>query len=154
MLRSSATEQGKVREVERRPGGLDMLKINVQTIPHDEHRYPTSGDYWEDEEGTLQVRISEVGDRRYEFLVAMHELIEFELCRLRGIGEPVITAFDVQFEREIDERVRDPDEEPGDDPSAPYHREHVFATKLERMLADEMGVDWDEYEDSLGELFE
>jgi hypothetical protein len=154
MLPSTAPEQGKVRAVGGREGDAHMLKINVQTIDHDEQRYPTSGDYWEDDDGTLQVRISEVGDRRYEFLVAMHELIEFELCRLRGIAEPVITAFDVQFEKEIEEGLRDLDEQPGDDPSAPYHREHVFATKLERMLAEEMGVDWDEYDDRLGELFE
>ena len=76
-------------------------------------------------------------------------MIEKELCRQRSISEPEITRFDVQFEEEREQGLHDPDEEPGDDLSAPYHREHVFATKLERMLAREMGVDWDAYEDFL-----
>ena len=123
-----------------------MLKIQIETIPHDQHCYPTVGNYWDDSDGTLQVRVSEMGDPRYEFLVAVHELIEKELCRQRGISEPEITRFDVQFEEERERGLHDPDKEPGDDPSAPYHRDHVFATKLERMLAREMGVDWDAYE--------
>src|SRR3954469_25221246 len=106
MLPSTAPEQGKVRAVGGREGDARMLKINVQTIHHDEHRYPTSGDYWEDEDGTLQVRVSEVGGRRYEFFAALHDAIDFELSRLRGIAEPVITAFDVQFEKEIEEGLR------------------------------------------------
>jgi hypothetical protein len=129
-----------------------MLKIHIETIPHGEHRYPMVGDYWDDPDGTLQVRVSEMGDPRYEFLVTIHELIEKELCRQRGISEPEITRFDLQFEEECKQGLHDPDEEPGDDPSAPYHREHVFATKLERMLACEMGVDWDTYEEFLMEL--
>jgi hypothetical protein len=123
----------------------------VSTIAQDEHRYPTVGDYWDAEDGTLEVRVTDLGDRRYEFLIALHELIERELCRTRGIAEPVIMAFDVAYE-EARERG-DPDvlEEPGDDPRAPYHREHVFATNIERMLAAELGVSWDRYEEALEE---
>lgn len=131
-----------------------MLRINIETIPHDEQRYPTVGDYWEDADGTLQVRVSDLGDRRCEFLIALHELVEFELCRQRGITEREITAFDMQFEKEIAAGIRDDDEEPGDDAGAPYHREHVFATKVERMVATEMRVDWDDYEDRLHALYE
>jgi hypothetical protein len=36
--------------------------------------------------------------------------------------------------------------EPGDDAKAPYHREHVFATKIERLLAVELGVNWRDYD--------
>lgn len=131
-----------------------MLKIRIETIPHDRQRYPTVGDYWDDPDGTLQVRISDVGDRRLELLVALHELIECELCRQRGIAEPDIMAFDLAFEKEIEAGERDDDEEPGDDPRAPYHREHVYATNVERMLAYEMGVNWDEYGERLDELYE
>jgi hypothetical protein len=58
----------------------------------------------------------------------------------------------MQFEQECERGLYDPDEEPGDDLRAPYHCEHVFATKVERMLAREMGVDWDAYEGMLVEL--
>ena len=63
-------------------------------------------------------------------------------------------AFDLAFETEIEQGQRDDDEEPGDDPRAPYHREHVYATNVERMLAYEMGVNWDEYGERLDELYE
>src|SRR5215207_4505971 len=98
------------------PRCTEMLKIRIETISHDRQRYPTVGDYWDDPDGTLQVRISEVGDRRLELLVALHELIECELCRQRGIAEPDIMAFDLAFEKEIEAGECDEDEEPGDDP--------------------------------------
>jgi hypothetical protein len=28
-----------------------MMKINIETIPHSDQRYPTVGDYWDDENG-------------------------------------------------------------------------------------------------------
>jgi hypothetical protein len=131
-----------------------MLKINVSTVPQDEQRYATIGDYWDSEDGTLEVRVTDLGDRRYEFLIALHELIEQELCRTRGIAEPDIMSFDVAYE---EARKRgDPNvlEEPGDDPRAPYHREHVFASNIERMIAAELGVNWERYEESLEEHWE
>jgi hypothetical protein len=38
---------------------------------------------------------------------------------------------------------------PGDDPKAPYHREHRFATRIERLLARELRVNWATYEAGL-----
>jgi len=35
--------------------------------------------------------------------------------------------------------------EPGDDPRAPYYREHQFASGMERLMAAELGVDWQQY---------
>jgi hypothetical protein len=131
-----------------------MLKIRIETLPHKQHRYPMVGDYWDDPDGTLQVRVSEMGDPRYEFLVAFHELVEKELCRVRGITEQEVTRFDLAFEDGIGKGLRDPDAEPGDAPDAPYRREHRFATILEQMLAHEMGVDWDAYEGALDKLYE
>jgi hypothetical protein len=131
-----------------------MLKIHIETIPHEQHRYPMVGDYWDESDGTLQVRVSEMGDPRYEFLVAFHELIEKELCRQRGISEPEVTRFDMQFEAEREQGLHGLTDEAGDAPDAPYRREHVFATNLERMLAHEMGVDWSTYEGCLDALDE
>lgn len=128
-----------------------MLKIFIQSIPHNEQRYETVGDYWDDEEGVEQVRVSQLPDWRWEFLVAVHELIEKGLTKHRGIDEHTISQFDVQFEA-----ARDRGEvsgEPGDAPDAPYQQEHFFATCIERLLAAQLNVDWFQYEayvDSLG----
>lgn len=126
------------------------MKIEVQTIPHHEQRYPTVGDYWE-EEGVVQIRVSEMHDWRYVILVAVHELIEMMLARYRGISEDDIGRFDMEFERKREQGAVTG--EPGDAAEAPYRREHFFATNVERLLAAELGVDWPIYEtyvDSLG----
>lgn len=126
------------------------MKIRIETIPHQAQRYPTVGDYW-DEAGVEEIRVSEMPDWRYEALVAVHEMIEMILVKHRGISEQSISQFDIAFEQSREEgKVRG---EPGDDPRAPYQKEHFFATNLERLLAAELGVDWFEYDtlvDGLG----
>lgn len=117
--------------------------IKIEVIPHGSQRYPTVGDYWYQYAQKLQVRISDLGDPDYEFLVLIHELVESHLCQKRGIPEQSIKEFDMKYEEE-----RDPEDkitEPGDSPRAPYRREHQFATKIERIVAQELGVDWAEY---------
>jgi hypothetical protein len=112
------------------------MKIVIETIPHTEHRYSTFGDYWRDPDGTLQIRVSEMIDHRDSLLCAIHELVEVLLCEERGIAEPDIMAFDVAH----------PDaEEPGELPDAPYHKEHVFAEAIERLMALELGRNWQDY---------
>lgn len=126
-----------------------MRNFNIKTIRHGEQRYPTAGDYWLDSEGTEQVRVSDAGNPDYEFLVAVHELIELWLCEKRGIPEPLIRAFDEEFERNRKEGNAD---EPGNDPRAPYHKEHLFATFIEQEIAGQIGIDWNEYDKALNSL--
>ena len=129
------------------------MHIYIDTIAHEEQRYPTVGDYWfpwrEQKDTCIEVRVSRMGNEDYEFLVAIHEQIEAYLTKKRGITETLITNFDVEFEKN---RPKGNTNEPGNDPDAPYHKEHVFATKLERMLAEELGVDWDKYDAAVNAL--
>jgi hypothetical protein len=111
-------------------------------VPHDSQRYDTVGDYQE-EGNTIFFSISRMHDDRYEQLVAIHELVEKILVTARGIPDRAIDQFDMAYEAA---RTPDNDDEPGNDPAAPYHKEHLFATKVERMLADELGLDWDVYD--------
>lgn len=125
--------------------------MNVETIPHEAQRYPTVGDYWEDENGIQQIRISEMMDWRYEVLVTVHEIVEMALTKKRSIEEQAITEFDVQFEKDKEKGLCSG--EAGDHVNAPYRKEHFFATNLERLFAAELGVDWFEYDryvDALG----
>lgn len=123
------------------------MNITIKTIPHSDQRYPTIGDYWFEDNGDIQIRVSDTGNWKYELLVALHELIEVSLCKDRGISEPAIKAFDEHFE--ANRSVFDPDSEPGDDPKAPYRKEHRFAENLERLFAAELGVNWDSYDEDL-----
>ena len=89
--------------------------------------------------GDLLISVSKMSDPRYETLVAAHELIEAMLCRQAGISERAVDAFDRHYEAH---RKAGDQSEPGDDPRAPYHRQHVAATKIERELAALLGVVW------------
>lgn len=124
------------------------MKIVIETIPHSQHRYETVGDWWTDEDGTLQIRVSDLGDEKAEQLVAIHELVELLLCKARGVSEQAVDAFDKAFE---EDRADGDDSEPGDAVDAPYRDEHCFATAVERMVCAAMGVAWDTYEEMIEE---
>ena len=119
-----------------------MLAIEIKTIPHEMQRYPTVGDYF-CRDGKSLFFVSDLDDWRYETLVALHEVIEEALTRLRGISEEEISDFDMAYERD---RIAGDNSEPGDSPKAPYHHEHVFATSIERLVAQALGVNWQEYD--------
>lgn len=123
-----------------------MLNIHIKTIPDTEQRYDTSGDYQKQDDGSLLITVSDMQDSRHEFLIALHELVESYLCEQRGVTIEAIDAFDMEYEKN-----RAPDDqtsEPGNHPDAPYHREHMFAIEIEKKMAEELGVDWDEYKKS------
>lgn len=122
-----------------------MLRIEIKTIPHKKQRYETCGDYWENEKGDIHIRVSEMRNPRYEFLVALHEMVEQFLTRERGIKEADITEFDINFEKQREMGIHKAEDEPGDDVEAPYRREHFVATNIERILANELGIDWKSY---------
>ena len=121
------------------------MKILIETIQHEKQRYPTVGDWYVDKEG-WHIKVSKMGNWKYELLVAIHELIEYSLCKDRKITDAVVSKFDKQFEKEREVGVHSMDEEAGDSPLAPYRKEHFFATNLERLLAAALGVDWKKYD--------
>ena len=126
--------------------------IVVETLPYDQMRYPSAGDYLTDDLGTLEVWVAALPDRRYESLVAIHEIVEATLCREAGVTEAEIDQFDLQFEADRALGRHSPDAEPGDDPGAPYRRQHLMATAIEKMVAAALGVDWRAYEDAVNAL--
>lgn len=116
--------------------------IVVETVPHGQQPYNTCGFYGTDN-GAMHVTVSMMPDWKYTALVAIHEIIEATICRSDGVTDDEITAFDVAFTG---------DGEPGDDPAAPYRRQHLMATAIEKMLAAAMGVDWKTYESAIDAL--
>lgn len=111
--------------------------ITIETIPHAQQRYETVGDYFRDAYGTLQIRVTSLGDRRSELLVAIHELVEQVLTEAAGIPNEVIDRFDMGHP-ELDD--------PGADPRAPYHRQHTIATSIEMLLCAELGMSWADHD--------
>lgn len=126
---------------------IKLIKIDVRVIPHGTQRYVTVGDWFFNSiNNTLWIRVSELGDWRYNYLVAQHEQIEAMLCIHRGIDEKAITMFDMAYEKERAKGNPDNQAEPGDHFLAPYRKEHFFATSIERLIAAELEVDWEEYD--------
>ena len=122
------------------------MRIQIETIPHEQQRYSTTGDWQWDPEDTLQMHVSTLPDWRFSALIAVHELVEALLCRAHGVTTEMVDAWDMGPGKELDD--------PGDDPRAPYHREHDFAVGIERLFAHELGVDWNAYGDALDALYE
>lgn len=123
------------------------MMIDIRVIPHKEQRYETIGDWWFNKDNSkLSIRVSNLNNEDYENLIALHEQVEALLCLKRNIDEKKITAFDIKFEKHREFGNTD---EPGDDPKAPYRKEHFFATSIERLMAAELNIDWRKYEEAV-----
>ena len=127
--------------------GSSMVVYAV--IPHAWQAYNTIGNYDIADDGCIVIFISSLGNKLYEQAVLLHELVEITLIKDRGISVSDITAFDVEFENNRNNEF----DEPGDDPSSPYHREHKVASNVERRFIEEVGEDWGEYERVCTEVF-
>jgi hypothetical protein len=126
------------------------MDFETKVIKHQEQRYNTVGDWYPNIPQTkMFIRVSDMKNQDYNFLVMFHEIIESYLCHRRKISEPKITEFDVKYEAK---RPAGDTSEPGDDPEAPYRKEHFFATSLERLMAAELGVDWGKYDEAVQDL--
>jgi len=112
-----------------------MYKAEIDTIPHRDQRYDTIGDWWKSG-AWLKVRVSSMGNPDYEYLVALHELHERQLCMKMGITEQMVDAWDLAHEDE---------DEPGELEGCPYREPHLRATAIERVAANDLGVDWEHY---------
>jgi hypothetical protein len=119
-----------------------LPSVTVHVVPHSEQRYETSGDWvWKD--GGLVVTVSDLGDHRFNLLVAAHEVTEALLSKRDGVTEQEVDAWDIAH----------PDaEEPGEVEGCPYFTQHAEASRIERALADLMGIDWDAYSQSFERL--
>lgn len=126
-----------------------VKEICIKIIPHNEQRYETVGDYWKDENGIWQIRVSQTKSDAVSLLVALHELVEFILVDWSCISEEEITKFDIEFERK---RKRGNNDEPGFDTNAPYKNEHAIATAVELIMCAKMNIPWKDYEKIINSL--
>jgi hypothetical protein len=125
------------------------MDIHIKVIPESEMRAEVSGaDWFFDDKGDLQVRISPMSDWRRETLLAIHECVEAVMCHHNGVTVKAVDEFDQKYyETHAD------DLDAGDEPDAPYRHEHCLATAIERILCAELGVIWSEYDRELAETY-
>lgn len=128
------------------------MRILIETVPHNEQRYDTVGDWSIEPDGTWLILVSELPTKqshfpeKFAFLVALHELIEMAMCVAQGITPKMVDGFDLTW------KAHHGIVEPGDDPNAPYYHDHQLATGFERQMAALLGVNWIEYERAINAL--
>lgn len=125
------------------------MRIEIEIKALDQMRYPTVGDFFFKEDGTLKFEIADTGDIFLNKMVLIHEMIEQALTEKKGIKNTQIDEFDFEFEKNRKDGDTD---EPGFAIGCPYMAEHSFATGVEMGMCALSGVSWDEYEKILNEL--
>lgn len=121
---------------------MSSARIIIEAIPPDkmrlpEYRAPLNGDWFVNPEtGDVHIQVASVTDIWKDpeaFLIGFHELIEARLCKAAGVDQAAVDAFDSAFTG---------DGEPGDDPAAPYQKQHRQAMLMEHQMALFLGI-WD-----------
>lgn len=115
-----------------------MKPVHIKSIPHEKQRYETQGDYFE-KNGEIFIVVDEEKDPRFEFLCALHEFIESHLTMFKGIKWEDIDEYDQMLDGTY------PSLQPGEQINAPYRHEHVLADAIERMVCEDLGITWEEY---------
>ena len=123
---------------------FQINSFSIRYIPHNLQRYNTCGDWYLDETvGELVIKVSETGTPAYNFLIAIHELIEATLCIYQGVSGLEVDEWDFNH----------PDsDDPGSEEGCPYYSQHMVATTIEHMLAIVLRVSWDDYEEDIQRL--
>lgn len=130
-----------------------LEKINIEFIDHDKQRYKTVGDYFLDDKGVLQIRISRMKLEIYELAVLIHELTEMALLRYGGkVSFDDIDKFDMDFEDKREKGEVGEEDEPGMAVDCPYRDQHLVATSVEMAVIASAKLSWKEYEDGIYSL--
>lgn len=124
--------------------------VRILEVDHKDQRYNTIGDWKFHKELSLLIKVSRTSDIRYSYLIAVHELIEAMLCENDGITQEEVDQFDMNWEKPLPEINNY--SEPGDDPRSPYYNQHQFASAIEMLLAQRLGVNWARYEEEINKL--
>lgn len=129
------------------------MKIIIQSVPPHLIRSNQSGD-WSYTEDSILALVDEGLPPESQVAIGIHEVIEAWRCREREITDREVCAFDDQYEAERKEGKHNPNDEPGDDPAAPYRGQHMDATHAERAVCHALGITWQEHERAVQQLEE
>lgn len=120
--------------------------VSFERRPHKGMRYDTLGDWFYDDNGLLRVIVATDDgiapiSTKEQKLILLHELIEVWLCEEEGITQKMVDDFDFAWDHRGDPEVHAIDDEPGDDPRAPYRIQHRRAMIMEHLFANFLGMD-------------
>jgi hypothetical protein len=128
------------------------MDIHCQVVDNEEVKLRagfTGADWWFDYWGNLQVRVAKMDNKEHENTLAIHEIYEAMVCKLKGITVKQVDEFDKSFEEAHPENHG---LDSGDYPECPYAFAHSMATAPERVYAALAGICFKEYDDIVGAL--
>lgn len=111
-------------------------------------RSEQSGDWYYDGDTFIIYARNDI-PKASQLAILVHELIEAYLCRKHGVTDEAVSAFDDKYEAERKEGKHKEDDEPGDDPNAPYRIEHQAATHVERAACHALDLSWKTHSQSV-----
>lgn len=132
----------KIATNSKTPTTKGPTRILLEVIPHEQQRLGAPGDWFFTQEGNLTVRISDLGDWRYNFLVLRHEMDEAILCYFSGITTEMVDEDQAKAKP-----TDDPDSFSGY-PGARLQNQHNDALAAEWQMSRLLGVDWAKYGDA------
>ncbi len=106
-------------------------------------RYNTCGD-WRVLDEILVITVARLSNPLYHFAVAFHEYAEAVACIAKGITDKDVDDFDIYGPGALLD-------DPGRDPRAPYHKQHIVAEALEANFAKHIGIIWERYSQEIEE---
>ena len=118
------------------------------------------GDYYQAivppgaEEEPLKIIVARMENPDYEFLVALHELVEFYLIKKHGIDLKKIDEWENEFDKKKKEGKIPKEAVAGEQEDCPFRKEHKIAVKIEKTMAKYLKVNWKKYEEELDKLLE
>lgn len=129
-----------------------MLKTIIKSVDLNHQRYETLGDYYMKNKKRV-FSITETGNNLYDDLIFIHEFIEEVLTRNKGILEPKILKYDLEFDEKIKKGEVTLDAEPGDQLDCPYRKEHRLASDIERLILDYLNIPYEKYNNTINKIF-
>ena len=122
-----------------------MKFISLQVLKPEVMRYETVGDWYEHKLAGPIITVADLGNDDQNFLILVHELIEWYLCGKVGVTEKDVDVYD---------KAHLEDDDPGLNQDAPYHKQHMTAFGIEVLLAGLLEVNWNEYCIKVEDTFE
>lgn len=128
------------------------MNMIFKTVTMKEQPFLTQGDWQTDKDGNMVSTIAECEDWRFWAIVAIHEMVEYFICKLRGVTIEDCNKFDAMYEEGYRSGKIPLDKEAGYDKRCPYHRGHVWGDRFAWVLAKLLRVkikDYNRYMDKL-----
>lgn len=126
--------------------------LNIRLIEQPEHRFTTIGDWWENPDGTFEVRVTRMNNIKHTMMVLLHEISEWAICQATGVSTKLCDEFDALWEDEIDRGLHAVEEEAGFDVRCPYRAGHIFGCGVEHIMCVVLNASWEAYEAECNEL--